>query len=194
MLQLLGDIDFVPISDVKLALLQFGDRRTHRRRENSECDEVTSYPKLLGNTEFFAKEFKTTEDYLPPIDWKETYASVLAKGSILPALFLCSVKHNCPEHFVRAVEVVGERIWERRLPVHKGAHMSVCAREAGLPFVMSESIVSRLSHMDTRQLLEENSKEAFIHGVTFAPLFVSSNGSTVVFHNFHDFRAYLQKS
>ncbi|EYB84398.1 hypothetical protein Y032_0317g2320 [Ancylostoma ceylanicum] len=124
-------------------------------------------------------------------DYIGTYSSALANGSIIPALFLCSVKQRLPEHFLRSVEVIGERIWDRRLPVCKGAHLSTCAREAGLTFLEAEEIISRLSHVDSKELLRRNSEEAVLLGASFAPLFVSSPEYSITFHNFHDFRTSL---
>ncbi|KIH61375.1 hypothetical protein ANCDUO_08356 [Ancylostoma duodenale] len=120
-----------------------------------------------------------------------TYSSALANGSIIPALFLCSIKQQLPEHFLRSVEVVGERIWDRRLPACKGAHMSACAREAGLTFLEAEEIVSRLSHVESKEVLHRNSEEAVLLGANFAPLFVASNDDAISFHNFHDFTTFL---
>ncbi|KAL6735135.1 hypothetical protein Aduo_005607 [Ancylostoma duodenale] len=156
---IVGNVDFVPVCDVKLALIRSGERRRCRRGHRGRKEE--------------------------------TYSSALANGSIIPALFLCSIKQQLPEHFLRSVEVVGERIWDRRLPACKGAHMSACAREAGLTFLEAEEIVSRLSHVESKEVLHRNSEEAVLLGANFAPLFVASNDDAISFHNFHDFTTFL---
>ncbi|KAK6057981.1 hypothetical protein COOONC_04456 [Cooperia oncophora] len=112
-------------------------------------------------------KWKMFFDIACPNSWIsfKVYSTMIRYGTITPAIFLSSIKKHFPEHFLRSVEIVGERIWERKQLVHKGAHLFQCSREAGLSFKDSDEIISRLSHVDSRQLLHENSQEALQLGV-----------------------------
>ncbi|KAK6734295.1 hypothetical protein RB195_017836 [Necator americanus] len=191
MSNLVKNMDFVPVCDVKLAMLRLGERNTtqHRIKSSEGCDDSPN-KRNLRSPEFFAKQVLTMEEYVPPVKWEETYSTALTNGSILPSLFLCSVKEQVPKHFLRSVEVTGERLWDRRLPVHKGAHLSTCAREAGLTFLESEEIISRLSHVDCKELLRRNCEEAILSGVKFAPLFVACDADSIAFHSYADFETF----
>ncbi|KAJ1349184.1 hypothetical protein KIN20_004655 [Parelaphostrongylus tenuis] len=86
-------------------------------------------------------------------------------------------------------------MWSNRLPIHKGAHLFTCAREAGLSFKDSDTIISTLSHVDTRGILHRNSEEALRLGATCAPFFVTeSDGCIVAFDSFHDFQQSILSS
>ncbi|KAK6041617.1 hypothetical protein COOONC_20877 [Cooperia oncophora] len=72
------------------------------------------------------------------------------------------------------------------------SYQSRLERRSGLSFKDSDEIISRLSHVDSRQLLHENSQEALQLGASSAPFFASSSGEpTVTFSDFHDFKNFV---
>uniref|UniRef100_A0A0N4WQN8 2-oxoglutarate dehydrogenase E1 component DHKTD1, mitochondrial n=1 Tax=Haemonchus placei TaxID=6290 RepID=A0A0N4WQN8_HAEPC len=146
MSKLMDDIELVPIADVKLHLVRTYEARMKRRWERKQQKEETTIP-LLQHGELFAKKLQSVEGYVIPDNWEEVHSTVLRQGTLLPALFLSSMKHYYPKHFLPAIEVIGERIWEQQLPVHKGAHLFQCSRDAGISFKESDEIISRLSHV-----------------------------------------------
>ncbi|KAK6013243.1 hypothetical protein OSTOST_21499 [Ostertagia ostertagi] len=186
-------LDFVPISDVKLHLIRTYEARMRRRwKRNDEELTITSIP---GNTELFSKTVQDTECKMIPDNWEAVRSTILLDGTLLPAIFLSSVKKRYPEHFLHCVEIIGERIWDLQQPVRKGAHLFQCSRAAGVSFRDSEELVSRLPHMDSRQLLHENSLEALQLGASSAPFFASTNGiPTTTFNNFNDFKRFVLTS
>ncbi|XGW08292.1 hypothetical protein V3C99_010975 [Haemonchus contortus] len=194
MSKLMNDIELVPIADVKLHLVRTYEARMKRRWERKQQKEESTTP-LLQHGELFAKKLPPVEGYMIPDNWEKVHSSALRQGTLLPALFLSSMKHYYPEHFLPAIEVIGERIWEQQLPVHKGAHLFQCSRDAGISFKDSDEIISRLSHVDNRQLLLQNSEEALRLGASSAPFFASTiDTPTVTFSDFHDFKKHLLNS
>ncbi|KJH44328.1 hypothetical protein DICVIV_09644 [Dictyocaulus viviparus] len=179
----MGSVELIPISDRKLYLIRTYDERIRQRRDNKTIRwKARDAPKSL------ALNGIESGSYILPNNWQECYSSALENGTILPAIFLSSVKYHLPQYFIRSVEVVGRRVWQNRLPTFKGAHLFACAREAGLTFKESDEIISRLPHKDTRQLLHKNSEEAFRLGAMCAPLLVCESDDTAqIFENFHDF-------
>ncbi|KAK5967447.1 DSBA domain-containing protein [Trichostrongylus colubriformis] len=187
-------IEFVPMSDVKLVLIETYELRMKRRRKRRHELDGTIAP-IREITDYFSKKLQPTESYRMPDNWEHVYSTNLRLGTLLSALFLSSVKNYCPNQFLRTVEVVGERIWELQQPVHKGAHLFRCSRNAGVSLRDTEEIVSRLSHVDSRQLLHQNSLEAFQLGAVSTPFFASVDGSqTTTFSSFQDFKRFMLTS
>lgn len=185
MQSVMDHIELVPICDVKLHLIRTYEWRMRRKRRHeipeSEYPTTLLPPKTIQDN--------AAEDYALPSDWSEIYSSLSNKRSILPAIFLSSVKKHCPQHFLRSVHVVGERIWEARKPVHKGAHLFTCAREAGLAFRDTEEIIARLSSVEARKLLHDSSEDALRLGASSAPFFaVTDTEVTTTFDNYQYFK------
>ncbi|WKX96491.1 hypothetical protein Q1695_012713 [Nippostrongylus brasiliensis] len=188
MFSVINQTDFVPICDVKLTLIRTYEQRMTLRRRRKAPDYVEE-PQPF---EFpVRKEFMKNDNILPK-DFEEIYATTSNKGSLLPAVFLSVVKKQHQQNFMRSIDVVGDRIWNRRLPVHKGAHLFACAQEAGISFKDSDEIIARLAHVDSRQALHINSERALQLGANYAPFFALSSEETArTFDNFYDFERFV---
>ncbi|CAI5439688.1 unnamed protein product [Caenorhabditis angaria] len=172
-------IEYSPVCDFKIGILHNGQIWNQRRKQHTsriwkpkkqQEEEIEPEPEgILRRIDERGKQllnFKTIE---APKNWSKTYKNAIKKGSIIPQLYLTSIKERCPDLYEEAIQHLGKRLWDEEKPVHYGCHMSTVSRELGIPFRIAEDIVARLSTPENRHILNRNCKEALDLKLTEAP-------------------------
>ncbi|CAD6195568.1 unnamed protein product [Caenorhabditis auriculariae] len=171
-----SNLEYIPISEFKTELLQRRQRNFNRREERAQEIEVEDEEeKLLNEHKIKFLRDPSYSGSTVPIDWEKTHDEVIAKKSFLPQLFLTSLKIRRPELQERGIEVIGDRLWNQKLPVNLCCHMSTVARQLGISFKESEDIVARLSATRCRHALTNFCSEALALGHIEGPIIVFTN-------------------
>ncbi|KAF1761709.1 hypothetical protein GCK72_009965 [Caenorhabditis remanei] len=195
-------VDFEPVCDFKIGILHNAQiwnqrRQVHNSRlwkskkevpESVESEETLSELGILQKIDERGKKLIGCERVEPPMDWRNTYKSVVSRGSVIPQLFLTSIRERYPDLYQTAIHHLGNRLWNQRLPVHYGCHMSTVSRELGIPFKNAEDIIARLSSPENRSLLHKNCKEAVDFKLTEAPglILTTDDGDTIKVDTIND--------
>ncbi|PIC12406.1 hypothetical protein B9Z55_028431 [Caenorhabditis nigoni] len=197
-------IDFEPVCDFKIGILHNAQiwnqrRQVHNSRlwkskkvievpERSESAESLSDMGILQKIDERGKQLIECERVDAPVDWKKTYKSAISRGSVVPQLFLTSIRERYPDLYEPAIHHLGNRLWNKRLPVHYGCHMSTVSRELGIPFKNAEDIVARLSSPENRSILHNNCKTAVDFKLTEAPglILTTDDGETIKVDTIND--------
>ncbi|CAI2347734.1 unnamed protein product [Caenorhabditis sp. 36 PRJEB53466] len=184
-------VDFEPVCDFKIGILHNAAiwnqrRKVHNSRLWKSKKEVPQPEPdvddgILKKIDERGKKLMGCERVEAPVDWRNTYKLAVSRGSVIPQLFLTSIRERYPDLYEPAIHHLGKRLWEQRLPVHYGCHMSSVSRELGIPFSTAEDIVARLSSPENRSILHKNCKEAVDFKLTEAPglILTSEDGETV---------------
>lgn len=190
-------VDFEPVCDFKIGILHNAQIWNQRRQVHNsrlwKSKKVTEVPDCVESEETLSdlgtlqkidergKKLIGCERVQPPVDWSNTYKSAVSRGSVIPQLFLTSIRERYPDLYETAIHHLGNRLWNQRLPVHYGCHMSTVSRELGIPFKNAEDIVARLSSPENRSILHKNCKEAVEFKLTEAPglILTTDDGDTI---------------
>uniref|UniRef100_A0A1I7U3D5 DSBA domain-containing protein n=1 Tax=Caenorhabditis tropicalis TaxID=1561998 RepID=A0A1I7U3D5_9PELO len=188
-------IDFEPVCDFKIGILHNAQiwnqrRKVHNSRlwkakkettDQVESEETLTEMGILQKIDERGKKLIGCERVEPPVDWRNTYKSAVSRGSVVPQLFLTSIRERYPDLYEPAIHHLGKRLWNQRLPVHYGCHMSTVSRELGIPFKNAEDIVARLSSPENRAILNRNCSEAVNFKLTEAPglILTTDDGETI---------------
>uniref|UniRef100_A0A1I7WBS2 Transposase n=1 Tax=Heterorhabditis bacteriophora TaxID=37862 RepID=A0A1I7WBS2_HETBA len=201
---IIENVEFKPISNLKLKYMQ---KSNLKKRDKTETIDLSSVDvNYAGNPDQNTKNLVQHSAYELPDYWEkvsihnfdgkhdsQTYRSILNEGSLLPQLFFSSINERFPDLLVPSIAHIGSRLWERGLPISRGSHLATCAREIGIEFKDSESIISRLSHRMVKYRLDKTTGEAADNGGTGSPMFTveESSGNILVYDNIHDFQQKL---
>ncbi|CAB3403516.1 unnamed protein product [Caenorhabditis bovis] len=188
---LFGELHFEPVCDFKIGILHNSNiwnqrRKVHNSRiwkKKNEVDEPLQQSEgFLRRIDERGKNVLILENFpQPPEDWKQIYRTAVSRGSIIPQLYLISIKQKFPDLYLKAINHIGNRLWVSKLPVHYGCHMSTVSRELGISFKNSEDIVARLSTPENRHILHNNCREAVELKLTEAPGIIATlDGGEVV--------------
>uniref|UniRef100_A0A8R1DPN7 DSBA-like thioredoxin domain-containing protein n=1 Tax=Caenorhabditis japonica TaxID=281687 RepID=A0A8R1DPN7_CAEJA len=174
-------VDFEPVCDFKIGILHNAAiwnqrRQVHNSRIWKSKKEVSEVPAevqedlgILKKIDERGKKLIECKTVELPADWQKTYKLAMRRGSIIPQLYLTAIRERYPDLYEPAIHHLGKRLWDQRLPVHYGCHMSTVSRELGIPFKTAEDIVARLSTQENRSILHNNCKEAVDFKLTEAP-------------------------
>ncbi|CAI4232754.1 unnamed protein product [Auanema sp. JU1783] len=99
----------------------------------------------------------------------EIYKTYLEHRSLFPHNYITAIKEHFPSLLIKNFSILGHRLYNENLPVHRGCYLSTCARLGGLELRESEYIISRLTHRSYRKTVDKIAMDCAKRGMPMAP-------------------------